>query len=106
MLCLPRFWAPQDVEDQDDAPQDDTDADVSSLTSVDSVLPSGGEEDRDSASGTGQRVHVEYGGWQTFLPMTNCTPRVMLSSQTACHRGWSPLPNLLPSLLPKLPNLC
>jgi len=29
----------------------------------------------------------------------------MFLRRTGCHRGWSPLPNLLPSLPPKLPNL-
>ena len=53
----------------------------------------------------GQRVLVVYGVWQMFLPMENCISTVMSLRQTACHRGWSPLPNLLPSLPPKLPNL-
>ena len=35
-----------------DASQDATDSDVSPLTSVDSGLPSGVEQDNDSASGT------------------------------------------------------
>ena len=56
-----------------------------------------------------QRVRVVYGDWQMFLPTENCTSSAMFLRQTACHRGWSPLPsrlpNLLPSLLPKLPNL-
>ena len=44
-------------------------------------------------------VHVVYGDWQMFLPTENC-----ISRNVPCHRGWNPLPNLLPSLLPK-PNL-
>ena len=29
----------------------------------------------------------------------------MFLRQTACHRGWSPVPSPLPSLIPKLANL-
>ena len=53
----------------------------------------------------GQRVRVVCGDWQMFLSTENCALRVMFLRQTACHRGWSPLPSPLPSLLPKLPNL-
>ena len=34
------------------------------------------------------------------LPMGNCISYMKFLRQIACHRGWSPLPNLLPSLLP------
>ena len=40
-----------------------------------------------------------------ILPTGNCISCVMFLSQTACQRGWIPRSNLLPSLLPKLPNL-
>ena len=48
---------------------------------------------------------VVYGDWQMFLLKEICTARTMFLRQTACHRGWSPLPSPLPSLLPKLANL-
>ena len=50
----------------------------------------------------GQRVRMVYGDWQMFLPTENCTSQAMFLRQTACHRGWSPLPSPLPSLLPTL----
>ena len=49
----------------------------------------------------GQRVREVYRDWQMFLPTENCTLRAMFLRQTACHRGWSPLPSpLLPNLVP------
>ena len=89
------------------ASQDDTDSDVSSLTSVETGLPSSVVMKTVTLHQTlrlcGQRVHVVYGGWQIFLRTKNCTSCAMFLRQTACHRGWMPSP--LPSLLPKLPNL-
>ena len=89
----------------------------SSLTSIDSVLPSGVHPlivvsqvvlkntvtVRQTLRLCGQRVNVEYGGWQTFLPTRNCTSRMMFQSQIACHKGYNPLSNLLPSLPLNLP---
>ena len=95
VLCLPRFWTPQSVVLTTYHSQDDTDSDASWLTSV------GGQTQRLC----GQRVCVVYGDWQMFLPTGNCVSCVMFLRQTACHRGWSPLPSPLPNLLPKLLNL-
>ena len=47
---------------------------------------------------------VVYGGWQMFLPTENCTLYVLCLRQSACHRGWSPLPSLLPNLPNLVPN--
>ena len=40
----------------------------------------------------GQRVRVESRYWQIFLPTENCISCTMFPRQTACHKGWSPLP--------------
>ena len=94
------------------ASQTATDSDVSSQTSVDSGLPSGGEEDSDSASDTEivwAKTTRGVGGLTNVLPnplhQGNRISPAMFLRQTACHRGCSPLPILLPSLPPKLPNL-
>ena len=46
-----------------------------------------------------------YGVWQMYLPTGNCVSPKMFLRQIACHRGWSSLPDLLPRLPQKLPNL-
>ena len=83
------------------ASQTATDSGVSLLTSVDSGLPSGVAEDSDSVRPTlrlfGQRVLVVYGVWQMFLPTENCLSPMIFLRQTAFHRGWGPLPNLVPN---------
>ena len=79
-----------------------TDSDVSLLTSVESqVVLKKTAIVHQTLRLCGQQVRVVYGDWQMFLPTGNCISRAMFLSQTARHRGWSPLP----SLLPKLPNL-